>query len=47
MATAKRKQEALGDNDEECSEPMDSDDESIDLGDNGRKRCRMDDDMRH
>jgi hypothetical protein len=49
MATAKRKQEELGDGDGDCSEPIDdSDAESIDLVDSGsRKRCRMDDDMRH
>lgn len=49
MATAKRKQEELGDGDGDCSEPIDdSDAESIDLVDNSsRKRCRMDDDMRH
>lgn len=48
MANAKRKQEALGRDDDECSEPMDSDSESIDLEthSNSRKRCRMDDDMR-
>ncbi|XP_055633593.1 homeobox protein 10 [Toxorhynchites rutilus septentrionalis] len=50
MATAKRKQEELGDGDGDCSEPMDSDSESLDLVDTGsssRKRCRMEDDMRH
>ena len=50
MATAKRKQEELGDGDGDCSEPMDSDSESLDLvdtGSNQRKRCRMEDDMRH
>uniref|UniRef100_A0A182JK95 Uncharacterized protein n=1 Tax=Anopheles atroparvus TaxID=41427 RepID=A0A182JK95_ANOAO len=50
MATAKRKQEELGDGDGDCSEPMDSDTESLDLVDTGssqRKRCRMEDDMRH
>ncbi|GAB0087969.1 uncharacterized protein DMENIID0001_023400 [Sergentomyia squamirostris] len=46
MATAKRKQEELGDGDGDCSEPIDSDSESLDLGDSGRKRCRMDDDLR-
>lgn len=48
MATAKRKQEELGDGDGDCSETIDSDAESIDLqGESGsRKRCRMDDDMR-
>lgn len=51
MATAKRKQEQLGGaaDDDDCSEPMDSDSESIDLeshSNGGRKRCRMDDDMR-
>ncbi|XP_059621101.1 homeotic protein empty spiracles [Phlebotomus argentipes] len=46
MATAKRKQEELGDGDGDCSEPIDSDSESLDLGESGRKRCRMDDDMR-
>lgn len=52
LATAKRKQEELGDgdgeNDGDCSEPLDdSDAESIDLVENNpRKRCRMDDDMR-
>ncbi|KAG4071284.1 hypothetical protein HA402_003988 [Bradysia odoriphaga] len=48
MATAKRKQEELGDGEGDCSEAIDSDSESLDLGDNNsRKRCRMDDDMRH
>jgi hypothetical protein len=53
LATAKRKQEELGDrdaeNDGDCSEPLDdSDAESIDLVENTPlKRCRMDDDMRH
>lgn len=50
MATAKRKQEELGDNDGDCSEPIDdSDAESLDMGENnGRKRCRMDmEDLRH
>ena len=42
MATAKRKQEELGDGDGDCSETIDSDAESIDLGDSSRKRCRMD-----
>lgn len=51
MATAKRKQEQLGGaaDDDDCSEAMDSDSESIDLeshSNGGRKRCRMDDDMR-
>lgn len=47
MATAKRKQEELGGDDGDCSEPMDSDAESIDLeSPSGRKRCRMEDDMR-
>lgn len=47
MATAKRKQEELGDGDGDCSETIDSDAESLDLGDSGsRKRCRMNDDMR-
>lgn len=47
MATAKRKQEELGGDDGDCSEPMDSDAESIDLETpSGRKRCRGDDDMR-
>lgn len=51
MATAKRKQEELGDGDAgDCSETMDSDSESIDLGHSSssdqRKRCRMDDEMR-
>lgn len=47
MATAKRKQEELGDGEGDCSEAIDSDAESIDLGDNNsRKRCRMDDEMR-
>lgn len=50
MATAKRKQEELGDGDAgDCSEAMDSDAESIDLGhhhQDQRKRCRMDDEMR-
>ncbi|XP_055377168.1 homeobox protein Nkx-6.1 [Condylostylus longicornis] len=46
MATAKRKQEELGDNDGDCSEPIDSDSESLDLGDPGRKRCRLEDDFR-
>lgn len=49
MATAKRKQEELGDgeveNDGDCSEPLDdSDAESIDLVESHpTKRCRMDD----
>lgn len=48
MATAKRKQEELGDGEGDCSEAIDSDSESLDLGDNNsRKRCRMDDEMRH
>lgn len=48
MATAKRKQEELGDGDAgDCSEAMDSDAESIDLGHSDqRKRCRMNDEMR-
>lgn len=46
MATAKRKQEELGDGDEECSEALDSDSESLDLGEPGRKRSRLEDDMR-
>lgn len=45
MATAKRKQEQLGDDgDGNCSEPLDSDAESLDMSDSPRKRCRMDDD---
>lgn len=47
MATAKRKQEELGDGDGDCSETIDSDAESLDMSDSPRKRCRMDDDMRH
>ncbi|EAT44652.1 AAEL004005-PA [Aedes aegypti] len=50
MATAKRKHDELGDGDGDCSEPMDSDSESLDLVDTGsssRKRCRMEDEMRH
>ncbi|ETN59659.1 hypothetical protein AND_008746 [Anopheles darlingi] len=50
MATAKRKQEELGDGDGDCSDQVDSDTESLDLvdtGSNQRKRCRMEDDMRH
>lgn len=53
LATAKRKQEELGDrdgeNDGDCSEPLDdSDAESIDLVENTPlKRSRMDDDFRH
>lgn len=50
MATAKRKQEELGDNDGDCSEPNDdSDCESLDMSDSGgRKRCRVDvEDMGH
>ena len=44
MATAKRKQEELGDGDGDCSETCESDTESIDLIENSsRKRCRMDD----
>lgn len=44
MATAKRKQEELGDGDGDYSEAIDSDAESLDLGmETGRKRCRMDD----
>lgn len=47
MATAKRKQEELGGDDGDCSEPMDSDSESIDLETTSvRKRCRVDDDIR-
>lgn len=46
MATAKRKQEELGGDDGDCSETIDSDSESLDLGENNRKRCRMDSDMR-
>lgn len=51
MATAKRKQEELGDNDGDCSEPNDdSECESLDMSDSGggRKRCRVDvEDMGH
>ncbi|XP_055302264.1 brain-specific homeobox protein [Sitodiplosis mosellana] len=47
MATAKRKQEELGDGDGDLSEAIDSDAESLDMNDSPRKRCRMDDDMRH
>ncbi|XP_070493382.1 homeobox protein Nkx-6.2 isoform X1 [Chironomus tepperi] len=53
IATAKRKQEELGDgdpdNDGDCSEQLDdSDAESIDLVENNpRKRYRMEDDSRH
>lgn len=47
MATAKRKQEELGDGDGDCSEAIDSDAESLDMNDSPRKRCRMDEDMRH
>ena len=49
MATAKRKQEEMGGDGDDCSEPMDSDSESLDLVDTGsrNKRCRMEDDMRH
>ncbi|KAL9907951.1 HGTX homeodomain transcription factor [Glossina fuscipes fuscipes] len=50
MATAKRKQDDMGgDNDGECSEPMDSDNESLDMGENPgqRKRIRLDDNYRH
>lgn len=49
MATAKRKQEELGDGDGDLSEAIDSDAESLDMSDSPRKRCRMDigDDMRH
>lgn len=53
IATAKRKQEELGDvdpdNDGDCSEPLDdSDAESIDLVENNpRKRYRMEDESRH
>lgn len=46
MATAKRKQEELGGDDGDCSETIDSDSESLDLGENDRKRCRMDANMR-
>lgn len=50
MATAKRKQEELGDHDGDCSEANeDSDCESLDMSDSGgRKRCRVDvEDMGH
>lgn len=48
MATAKKKQEELGDGDDDCSENMDSDSESLDMGESGgRKKYRMNDDMRH
>lgn len=49
MATAKRKQEELGDGDPDgdCSETVDSDAESLDMSDSPRKRYRMDDDPRH
>lgn len=54
LATAKRKQEELGDrdaeNDGEFSEQLDDSDaeSSIDLVENtSQKRCRMDDDLRH
>lgn len=49
MATAKRKQEELGDVDGDCSEAIDSESESLDdhhHHHNTRKRCRIDDDMR-
>lgn len=41
MATAKRKQEELGDGDGDYSEAIDTDSESVDLcdRDNSRKRC--------
>ncbi|XP_030384964.1 NK1 transcription factor-related protein 1 [Scaptodrosophila lebanonensis] len=44
MATAKRKQDDMGgDNDGDCSETMDSDNESLDMGETPAqsKRCRM------
>lgn len=47
MATAKRKQEELGDGDGDLSEAIDSDAESLDMSESPRKRCRMDDDLRH
>ncbi|XP_037939736.1 homeobox protein engrailed-1 [Teleopsis dalmanni] len=50
MATAKRKQDDMGgDNDGDCSEAMDSDNESLDMGENPAqgKRCRMQDNYRH
>ncbi|XP_059216120.1 brain-specific homeobox protein isoform X1 [Stomoxys calcitrans] len=50
MATAKRKQDDIGgDNGDDCSEPMDSDSESLDMGENPaqRKRNRMEDNYRH
>ncbi|KNC27380.1 hypothetical protein FF38_09704 [Lucilia cuprina] len=50
MATAKRKQDDMGgDNGDDCSEPMDSDNESLDIGENPvqRKRNRMEDNYRH
>jgi len=43
MATAKRKQDDMGgDNDGDCSETMDSDNESLDMGESPaqNKRCR-------
>lgn len=42
QATAKRKHEELGDGDF-SSEAIDSDAESLDMGDSPRKRYRMDD----
>lgn len=50
MATAKRKQDDMGgDNGDDCSEPMDSDNESLDIGESPvqRKRNRMEDNYRH
>uniref|UniRef100_A0A1I8NH35 Homeobox domain-containing protein n=1 Tax=Musca domestica TaxID=7370 RepID=A0A1I8NH35_MUSDO len=50
MATAKRKQDDIGgDNGDDCSEPMDSDNESLDIDENPaqRKRNRMEDNYRH
>ncbi|XP_055856754.1 homeobox protein Nkx-6.1 [Episyrphus balteatus] len=50
MATAKRKQDDIndgGDADGDCSETIDSDSESLDMGDPNRKRCRMEDDFHH
>lgn len=51
MATAKRKQEELGDGDgdgdDDCSEAIDSGAEDLDMSESPRKRYRMDDDMRH
>ena len=46
MATAKRKQEEMGDADGECSDAIDTDSESLDLGDNSQKRCKMENDYR-